>query len=38
MAGAIVSDHGLGEAIMTIGGVALVTNAHVVSLRRAICC
>jgi hypothetical protein len=38
MAGAIASDHGAGEAILTIGGVALVASAHIINLRRASCC
>lgn len=37
MAAAIVSDHGLAEAVMTIGGVLLVATAHVINLRRAPC-
>ncbi len=39
MALAIASDHGTGEAVLTIGGVALLACAHVVNLRRApVCC
>ena len=39
MAAAIASDHGIGEAVLTIGGVALLASAHVVNLRRApVCC
>ncbi len=38
MAGAVLSDHGAGEAILTIGGVALVASAHVINLRRGACC
>ncbi|KUR77033.1 MerC domain-containing protein [Novosphingobium sp. Fuku2-ISO-50] len=38
MAGAVLSDHGAGEAILTIGGVALVASAHIINLRRAPCC
>lgn len=38
MTAAVLSDHGAGEAILTIGGVALVASAHVINLRRAPCC
>jgi hypothetical protein len=38
MAGAVLFDHGAGEAILTIGGVALVAGAHVINLRRTACC
>jgi len=38
MAGAIASDHGAGEALMTICGVALVAAAHIVNIRRGPCC
>ncbi|WP_420384397.1 MerC domain-containing protein [Novosphingobium sp.] len=39
MAVAIASDHGMREAVLTIGGVALLASAHVVNLRRApVCC
>lgn len=38
MAGAIVSDHGAGEAMLTIAGVALVASAHIINMRRADCC
>lgn len=38
MAAAVISAHGTGEAILTIGGVALVASAHVLNLRRAPCC
>ena len=39
MGAAILSDHGVGEAMLTIGGVALLASAHVVNLRRAaVCC
>jgi hypothetical protein len=38
MAGAIVSAHGAGEALMTIGGVALVAAAHGINIRRGPCC
>jgi hypothetical protein len=38
MAGAIVSAHGAGEALMTIGGVALVASAHGINIRRGPCC
>ena len=39
MTAAILSDHGVGESILTIGGVALLASAHVVNLRRApVCC
>jgi hypothetical protein len=38
MAGAVLCDHGAGEAILTIGGVALVAGAHVINLRRTACC
>lgn len=34
MAGAVVSAHGTGEAVLTISGVALVATAHVLNLRR----
>jgi len=37
MAAAIVSDHGAGEAILTICGVVLVASAHIVNLRRNGC-
>jgi hypothetical protein len=35
MAGALVVGHGVGEAIFTISGVALVAFAHVLNLRHA---
>jgi hypothetical protein len=38
MAAAIVAEHGAGEAVMTIAGVALVASAHVINMRRAACC
>lgn len=38
MAGAIFSEHGAGEALMTIAGVALVASAHVINIRRGPCC
>ncbi|WP_353229062.1 MerC domain-containing protein [Novosphingobium sp.] len=38
MAAAVLSHHGLGEAVMTIAGVALVASAHFINLRRAACC
>lgn len=38
MAGAIFSEHGAGEAMMTIAGVALVASAHVINIRRGPCC
>jgi hypothetical protein len=38
MAGAIVSEHGAGEAVMTIAGVGLVASAHVINMRRTACC
>jgi hypothetical protein len=34
MAAAIASDHGTGEALLTICGVALVASAHIVNIRR----
>lgn len=37
MAAAIVSDHGTGEAVLTICGVMLVASAHIVNLRRNGC-
>lgn len=37
MAAAIVSDHGAGEALLTICGVVLVASAHIVNLRRSGC-
>lgn len=37
MAAAIVSDHGTGEALLTICGVMLVASAHIVNLRRNTC-
>ena len=37
MAAAIVSDHGTGEALLTICGVVLVASAHIVNLRRNGC-
>ncbi len=37
MAAAIVSDHGTGEALLTICGVVLVASAHIVNLRRSSC-
>jgi len=37
MAAAIVSDHGAGEAMLTICGVVLVASAHIVNLRRNGC-
>jgi hypothetical protein len=39
MTAAVLSDHGPGEAFLTIGGVLLVASAHVINLRRqATCC
>jgi hypothetical protein len=38
MAAAILSDHGAGEAVMTIAGVALVASAHLINIRRGPCC
>jgi hypothetical protein len=38
MAGAIASDHGAGEAVMTIAGVAMLASGHIVNMRRAPCC
>lgn len=35
MAGALAVGHGVGEAVLTIGGVALVAFAHVLNLRHA---
>jgi hypothetical protein len=37
MAAAIVSDHGTGEALLTICGVMLVASAHIVNIRRSGC-
>ncbi len=37
MATAIVMEHGAGEAMLTIAGVALVASAHVLNIRRAAC-
>jgi hypothetical protein len=37
MAAAIVSDHGTGEALLTICGVVLLASAHIVNLRRSGC-
>jgi CHASE2 domain-containing sensor protein len=34
MAAAIASDHGTGEALLTICGVLLVASAHIVNMRR----
>ncbi len=34
MAAAIISDHGSGEALLTICGVLLVASAHIVNIRR----
>ena len=34
MAAAIASDHGAGEAVLTICGVMLVASAHIVNMRR----
>jgi hypothetical protein len=34
MAAAIASDHGAGEALLTICGVVLVASAHIVNMRR----
>ncbi|MFM9934814.1 MAG: MerC domain-containing protein [Novosphingobium sp.] len=34
MAAAIASDHGAGEALLTICGVVLVASAHIVNIRR----
>lgn len=36
MAGALLVDHGLQEALLTIAGVALVAFAHIWNLRRAV--
>jgi hypothetical protein len=38
MAGAIVSEHGAGEAVLTIAGVAMVASAHIINMRRTACC
>lgn len=38
MASALVVEHGRGEALLTIAGVALVATAHILNLRRAPCC
>jgi len=38
MAGAIISEHGTGEAAMTIAGVGLVASAHIINMRRTACC
>ena len=38
MAGAITMNHGIGEALVTIAGVALLAAAHTVNLRRGPCC
>ncbi|EGD60545.1 hypothetical protein Y88_2835 [Novosphingobium nitrogenifigens DSM 19370] len=38
MASALVVEHGRGEALLTIAGVALVATAHILNLRRASCC
>jgi len=38
MAGAILADHGAGEAVMTIAGVAMLASGHIVNMRRAPCC
>lgn len=35
MAGAVVSNHGSAEAVMTIGGVGLLACAHLINMRRA---
>ncbi len=35
MAGAVASDHGAGEAVMTIAGVLMLASAHIVNLRCA---
>ncbi len=37
MAAAIASDHGTGEALLTICGVVLVASAHMVNMRRNAC-
>ncbi|KUR72130.1 hypothetical protein AQZ52_02150 [Novosphingobium fuchskuhlense] len=37
MAAAIASDHGTGEALLTICGVVLVASAHIVNMRRNTC-
>lgn len=37
MVAAIASDHGTGEALLTICGVVLVASAHIVNLRRNGC-
>jgi len=37
MAAAIASDHGTGEALLTICGVVLVASAHIVNMRRNAC-
>jgi len=38
MAGAILSDHGAGEAVLTIAGVAMLASGHIVNMRRTPCC
>lgn len=37
MAAAIASEHGTGEALLTICGVVLVASAHIVNMRRNAC-
>lgn len=37
MAGAIASEHGSAEALLTICGVLLVASAHIVNIRRTSC-
>eukprot|EP01037_Dinobryon_pediforme_P006070 gene6070-6145_t len=38
MAGAVLSHHGPMEAVMTIAGVLLVASAHIINMRRPLCC
>lgn len=38
MTGAVLVGHGSAEAVLTIGGVALVATGHLVNLRRRACC
>ncbi len=38
MAGAVLSNHGPMEAVMTIAGVLLVASAHIINMRRPLCC
>ena len=38
MGGAVLSNHGPMEALMTIAGVMLVASAHIINMRRPLCC